>query len=435
MPVNGIRDENGKGTRTVEKRLFVVLSIAAMTFWGGTAAAQDAGVEDDPPAEETAPTAETPAPAGPQEPAATTPTTPAEDEAAVAPAEGEEEEEDGEGEKKKPFRRTFAGTSVYWNNDFTARSLDKNYDYTWNPNYTMGFGLSPVWNVSDDFKLSTDIGFQVELTNSDFSNKKNEAFFNDIPVNAGYSHTFKINEEVKFRTGLDLGLVLPTSRMSRYTTMYTALKVGTQATFVFPKVLEGLSLGWKPSFTKYFFESTTPRAAENPLDESPIPDTERAKSSTYQALAYDGYSINPTWKVSNGLNLRLGLVSTLSFAFGYTHNYIYKYAPTEFDTSDGGACTDPLGCTGPRDTGFNERGIFTQAFSYNLSYGLPAPLDMLSLSVGAVTATNQLAPNGQYRTPFFNRETVINFGINIDIDTIITAAQGGDTETETEEEE
>lgn len=415
----------------MEKRLFVVLAIAAVTIWAGTVLAQDSAGDDpqgeeqpeEQPAPEEPPAKETLAKAAPTKAA------PAE----VAPGEDKAAEEDEDGDKPKPFRRTFAGTSVYWNNDFTARSLDKEYDYSWNPNYTMGFGFSPVWNITGDLRLSTDIGFQVELTNSDFSNKKNEVFFNDVPVNLGYTRTFPINDDVKFRTGLDLGLMLPTSRMSRYTTMYTALKIGTQATFVFPNVLEGLSLGWKPSFTKYFFESQNPRPGENPLDGAPLPDTERASSATYQALAYSS-SINPTWRVSNGLNLRLGLVSTLSFGFGYTHNYTYKYAPTEFDTSDDGLCTDPEGCTGPRDTGHNERGIFSHAFTYNLGYGLPAPLDMLSLSLGALTATNQLAPDGQYQTPFFNRETVINFGISIDIDTLITAAQGRDTDAEPEEE-
>lgn len=412
----------------MEKRLLVVLFIAAMTFWNGTAAAQDGGVDDDPYAEE---------PAAPPPPTEEAPAIPAEEPSAApaeeAPAESAAEEEEEAG-KVKPFRRTFAGTSVYWNNDFTARSLDKNYDYTWNPNYTMGFGFAPVWNVSDDFSLSSDIGFQVELTNSDFSNKKNEVFFSDVPINANYAHAFTINDDVKFKTGLDLGLVLPTSRMSRYSTMYTALRIGTQATFIFPKVLEGLSLGWRPSFTKYFHESVNPRPDKNPLDASPIPDTERASSNSYQALAYDGEYMNPTWKVSNGLSLRLGLVSTLSFGFGYTHNYIYKYAPTEYDSSDDGTCTSPAGCTGPRDTGHNERGIFTQAFTYNLGYVLPEPLDMLSLSVGAVTATNQLAPDGQYRTPFFNRETVITFGLAIDIDTLVTSAQGGGSEGKEEEE-
>ena len=449
----------------MQKRLVIILWTTALLTSTGLAAAQEgdeeepeapalddpyataeeeqpAADEEEPAAEEEEPAAEEEEPAAEEEqPAAEEEEPPpAEEEEPAAeeeqPAAGEGEEEEGEEEDgEKPFRRTFAGTSLNWDNSFTARSLDKSYQYSYNPNYSMGFGLAPVWNISDEVSLSTSIGFDTELTNSDFSNKKRETFFRDIPVNLGYTHSFDVNDDVKFRTGLDGGVVLPTSRMSRYTTMYTSLKLGTQATFSFPNVLEGLSLGWKPGFTKYFHESVTPRPDANPLDETPIPDTERATSTRYQALAYDPYAINPTFSVANTLSLSLGLVSTLSFAFSYTHNYIYKYKPSGIGGSDDGICTDPQGCDDPRDTDHNERGIYSQSFSYMLSYGLPEPVQMISLNLGAITASNQLALSGEYRKPFFNRETVITFGLSLDIDGAIRAAQGKDEEDGQEEEE
>ncbi|MFO8074046.1 MAG: hypothetical protein R6V85_19475 [Polyangia bacterium] len=437
----------------MQKRLVIILWTTALLTSTGLAAAQEGdeeepeasalddpyatAEEEEPAAEEEEPAAEEEEPAAEEEePAAEEEEEPAAEEEEEPAAEEEGEEEEGEEEEgEKPFRRTFAGTSLSWDNSFTARSLDKSYQYSYNPNYTMGFGLAPVWNISDEVSLSTSIGFDTELTNSDFSNKKRETFFRDIPINLGYTHSFDVNDDVKFRTGLNGGAVLPTSRMSRYTTMYTSLKLGTQATFSFPNVLEGLSLGWRPSFTKYFHESVTPRPDANPLDETPIPDTERATSTRYQALAYDAYAINPTFSVANTLSLNIGLVSTLSFSFAYTHNYIYKYDPSDIGGTEDGFCTDPQGCDDPRDTGHNERGIYSQSFSYMLSYGLPEPVQMLSLNLGAVTASNQLAPSGQYRKPFFNRETVITFGLSLDIDGAIRAAQGKDDEEDGQEEE
>jgi len=351
----------------------------------------------------------------------------AEGAAAESDEEDEEGEEEGDEDKEKPFRRTFAGTSVYWDNEFTAVSLDKGHDYTWNPNYSMGFGFAPVWNVTDSFSLSTNIGFSVELTNSDFSNERNEVFFNDIPINGSYKYKVDINDDVKFGTGLNGGFLLPTSRMSRYVTLYTALTIGTNATFTFPKVLQGLSLGWKPSFTKFFHASENPKTAGNPLDESPIPDTEKASSVHYQTLAYSPGE-NPSWRLNNNLFISLGIWETLSFTFGYTHGYTYKYSATNraTDETEDDCIVDPMGCDSVRDTGHNERGIYSQSFSYSFGYTLPAPVHMVSLSLGALTATNQLAPDGQYRTPFFNRETVINFGVTIDIDTMVKAITGDD---------
>jgi hypothetical protein len=60
---------------------------------------------------------------------------------------------------------------------------------------------------------------------------------------------------------------------------------------------------------------------------------------------------------------------------------------------------------------------------------------MVAVSLGAETSTNQLAPDGQYRTPFFNRETLITFGIAIDIDSTVTAIQGGGEAAEEAEAE
>jgi hypothetical protein len=388
----------------------------------------------DKPAEEEPPAEEGEDEAAGEEAAAAAEEEPVDEAAEGAATEAEEGEEGEEGEAQKPFRRTFAGTAVYWDNSFTAVSLDKSHDYTWNPNYVMGFGFVPVWNVTSSFSLSSNIGFSVELTNSDFSNKRNEVFFNDIPINANYSYSVDINDDVMFGTGLNGGFVLPTSRMSRYITLYTALTVGTKATFTFPKVLQGLSLGWKPSFTKYFHASENAVADKNPLDESPIPDTEKATSDAYQALAYSPGE-NPSWRLSNNLFISLGIWETLSFTFGYTHGYTYKYSATNTGIEAEDECiTDPMGCDPVRDTGHNERGIYSQSFMYSFDYTLPSPVHMVGLSLGAVTATNQLAPDGQYRTPFFNRETVITFGVTVDIDTMVNAIQG-DEDEEGEDEE
>ncbi|MBW2277184.1 MAG: hypothetical protein JRF63_06810, partial [Deltaproteobacteria bacterium] len=262
--------------------------------------------EEEAPAEETPPAEPATDEAAGEEAAAAAEEAPVDAAAAgaekEAAEEGEgEESEEGDGEEgeapERPFRRTFAGTAFYWDNSFTAVSLDKSHDYAWNPNYVMGFGFVPVWNVTDSVSLSTALGFSVELTNSDFSNERNEVFFNDIPVNASYRYRADINDDVMFSTGLNGGFTLPTSRMSRYVTLYTALKIGTGATFIFPKVMQGLSLGWKPSFTKYFHASENPTKAGNPLDESPIPDTEKATSEHYQALAYSPGK-NPSWRLN-----------------------------------------------------------------------------------------------------------------------------------------
>ncbi len=420
------------------------------------AGAQEPSAEETPPAEE-APAAEetpapeeAPAPEGAAAEEAPVEETTAEEAATVesaaeeAPAEeasveetgeeaegneeDEEEEEGDEGDEEKPFRRPFAGSSFYWSNEFTAISLDKEHDYTYNPVYSMGFGVAPVWNVSPMFSLSTNIGFNTELTNSDFSNKRGEVFFGDIPIMGSFRYSVDVNDDVKFGTGLSLSVLIPTSKMSRYFTLYTALGVGTKAGFTFSKVLEGLTIAWKPKFTKFFHASENAVKEGNPLDESGIPESEKMTSEQYQSVLYGG-SENPSWSISNGLSINLNIVESLSFSFGYTHSYTYKYAATNAD-DDLGSESDPMGREGSviRDTGYSERGTYNNMFSYDLSYTLPEPAHMLTLSIGALTASNQLGPDGSYRTPFFNRETLITFGLSLDIDATVTAVRGEDEE-------
>ncbi|MCP4600590.1 MAG: hypothetical protein GY847_08675 [Proteobacteria bacterium] len=354
-------------------------------------------------------------------------------------------EEEKEPKKKEPFRRPFAGTSFFWNNEFTAISLDKSYEYTYNPVYSMSFGFKPVWAITDSISLSTKIDFSTELTNSDFSNKRGEVFFSDIPINGKYKYSININEDVKFGTGLNLGVQIPTSKLTRYATMYTALNLGTTAEFTFPKVLKGLTIGWKPGLTKYLHASENPMKEGNPLDESNIIEDERRDSQSSkegsQSVASDrfihdsrssdhvlalryGSGENPSWSVSNLLTIELELTKSTSFTFGYTHRYTYKYSATNTGDDIGGRY-DPLGPDAIRDTGHDERGFYYQTFLYDLSYTLPKPVHMLTLSLGAMTSTNQLGPDGRYHTPFFNRETFIQFGLSLDIDATASALQDG----------
>jgi hypothetical protein len=336
--------------------------------------------------------------------------------------DGEQEKDQAKSEET-PFQRPFAGTLVYWNNEFTAISLDKSHDYTWDPVYSMSFGVMPVWAPTPNTSLTTDIQLTTELTDSDYANKKGEVFLNDIPLTFKYKYKYKINDDVSFNTYLKLTAVAPTSKMAQYETLYTALGIGTRVGFTFPKVLAGLSISWDPHFFKYFHESANPKSDKNPLDESAIPETEKNTSVAYQSLAF-GDSENPSWAISNGLNLSLAFIDELSFAFGYKHTYVYKYSPSDKGQADDSSCVGlPQGCEGARDTGHNERGIYMQAFTYGLDY---TPWDVITFSLGATTASNQLGPNGQYRTPFFNRETTINFGISLDIDAMVSGLSGSD---------
>ncbi|MDD5307179.1 MAG: hypothetical protein PHU25_07645 [Deltaproteobacteria bacterium] len=400
----------------MEKRALMTVAVVATMCWASQVLAQETGGG-------TAGAGTAPAPAATTEPAPAQPATTA---TPASPTEASGEKAKGSKEKKEEeFVRPFAGTSIYWENSFSAISLDKEYDYTWNPVYEMGFGVRPVWAVTKSVSLSTDIGFSTELTNSDFSKEKHEVFFNDIPLNVRYRYRADINEDVNFNTGLKGGLLIPTSKMSQYTTLYTALSLGTKVGFTFPNVASGLSLSWDPSFKKYFHESATPKPEDNLLLD--IPPSEQQTSEQFQALAFsDGE--NPSWSIANGLNLSLNIVDQLTFAFGYAHTYIYTYAVSDVTTTDAESCrTTPKGCEDARNTGHNERGVYMQSFTYGLDY---TPWDVLTFSIGAITSSNQLGPDGQYRTPFFNRATMLTFGVSLDLDAMISSIEGSsDQET------
>ena len=330
--------------------------------------------------------------------------------------EADEKDEDEE----KPFQRPFAASSFFIENQFSAISLDKSHDYTYNPVDILSFGLQPKWAFAKGFNLSTEIAFDTELTNSDYANKRGEVFIRDVPFNVGYKHPIEINDDVKFSLGGGVGLLIPASKVSRYSTLYTSLSLKLSLGFSFPNVLKGLNIGWSPSFKKNFHESQNPKPEKNILDESGISPAEKLTSEAFQTLAFSG-GINPSWSVGNMINIGLSITESLSFSFTYGHSYIYKYAPSKIKS---GSETDPMGPNPARDTGYNERGIYSNMFVYDLSYTLPEPVHMLTPYINASTISNQLNEDGTYHTPFFNRQTMIGFGISLDIDKTVQAFQG-----------
>lgn len=313
----------------------------------------------------------------------------------------------------RAFESPYRGTAVSWTNELSVVSLDKSHDFTYNPAYFMSFHLAPRWHAGRFVTLGMDVGLFTELTDSDFADEQGEAFFEDIALGARYDAEVPMAEWVALEAGVFATWIVPASKTSEYFGLLSTIGGGARAALVFPAVLAGLELGYEPALMKHFYEDESALHAGNPFDEAGVPESLKLTSAGYQSLVWSG-AANPSWSLLTPLYLQIRFTADLAFRFGYTHTYVRLYDASDSPAGQGGL-HDPLGPDPIRDTGHDAHAIYLQAFDYRLSWRLPGALAPFEAWLGALTAGNELGPDGGFRTPFFNRETLIRFGLSLDL--------------------
>ncbi|MGC4117183.1 MAG: hypothetical protein QM765_22005 [Myxococcales bacterium] len=77
-------------------------------------------------------------------------------------------------------------TAIDYGHSFSAISLNKNAEPTYNPYYAHSLTITPVWHLWDDYLVAkVRLAMEQELTNSDDTTYKNEVVFNDMQIDLG----------------------------------------------------------------------------------------------------------------------------------------------------------------------------------------------------------------------------------------------------------
>ncbi|MCA9606663.1 MAG: hypothetical protein KC619_13755 [Myxococcales bacterium] len=175
-------------------------------------------VEEPPPVEETPTEAATTGLAAPAEGSDEGDT---DAEATEEAAEGEGEEESAESEPP-PWRNTFFN----YTNQFTTNSLWRGAQLSYNPVWQMLFSVVPRWYPGTGGFLRANLGFSLEVTDTDSNALNREPLLNDIVID--YSHPINLGDGFMLMPAARL--TIPVSRSSLAAQRY--LNLGGQLTAI-----------------------------------------------------------------------------------------------------------------------------------------------------------------------------------------------------------
>jgi hypothetical protein len=295
-------------------------------------------------------------------------------------------------EAKVPWR----GSAFIYRNSFSAFSLNRSAELTYNPYYAMSFSFNPRWWFGDHLYLAANLDLISELTESDITTYSNEILLSDLIVKAGYSKIYTI-PVVDIDISADLVFIAPTSKYSQARTMYLKLAPGMHLKRKFD-LLEGLTVGYVLRASKSFHKSTTAEL-ETPLIPGCI-----SSSGGCDAFLNTGV-LNSQFGLRHTLNLSLSLLDWLgaSLSFGQVIDWLY-----DIEADDPRISYQPQEATERRYAT-----LFEASFTFS-------PIDMLDLSLGYSVISPNLAPDSTYYNPLYNRYATIFIDMQINFDGLIS---------------
>jgi hypothetical protein len=314
--------------------------------------------------------------------------------------------------KKRPWRNT----RIVYENIFSAISLNKSHDQTWNPYYAQSLSLQPRYYVRDDLSLRLRLDVEVELTTSDSTDLNHEPLLSDLMLDANYMPDWLTIPVVDVRVSPSLRLAFPTSIVSRGRSMVMSIGPGVAFKRSFP-LLKGK--WFKQLFLTYAFR---PTLYLHEYAEASV-DVRTGCTNINRPECQHRGRRNRAWRLTNSLMAQVQVTDKLSagIMLFLMNDILYdldggseriQIAPENYD---GGS--SELEIESPSSE-INHRGA-TWAI-LDVSYDL---LDWLSLSVGVSTYYPHLAPDSDYEYFFFNRYTNFYFDVMIPIDRFVDQVQ------------
>lgn len=297
--------------------------------------------------------------------------------------------------KKSPWR----GTEFVYGNTFSALSLSRSSDLTYNPYYAMSWGFRLYWWFSKSFYVKASLDIDRELTESDITSSANEALLRDLVLKTGLSKVLRI-PVAKIDFSFDLDLTIPTSKASQARTLVLGIGPGVRLSRRF-KVLKGLTLGYNMRWTVNLHRYTTGEL-ESPLI------TGCSGAAGCDSLLSTGRR-NAIVRLSHFADLSIQFMKWFGFsvAVGQYIDWLHGLGDTEEEVT--------LRVIEPE----NQR--FVTFFDLQLSF---RPTKMLEIVVGYASLHPQRAPDSTHYSPFFNRYATLYLNLKFKIDEFIALFKG-----------
>lgn len=284
---------------------------------------------------------------------------------------------------KSPIRGSFINIA----NAVSINTLDRDEQLTYNPLYTISTTANMRYWLNDQINLRLGVGFSRELTNNDFTTRRDEIVLNDTTLGVG-AFLWKI-PVVNVLTIASLDLRFPTGPFSQAQT----LRVAVQPRVILFKQfsgLAGLNMTFVTGFNDQFFKYTT-ASADGPGRFCPgaalgcDPTDTGVRNTRMRLVNAFAMGLQPTsWVGASG-------------SVAVLHDYLYPAADQQSEAFA------PL----------EEQNTRT-FMAYNLEVFF-IPMSAFQIAIGASTFGAQRAPNGDNRTPFFNLNTNLVAELRINV--------------------
>ncbi|KYF68763.1 hypothetical protein BE15_25025 [Sorangium cellulosum] len=326
-------------------------------------------------------------------------------------------------EEEEETTLRWRGTTFTWNQGGSTTLLGVGGEYT--PAiqvYGWDFTLRPNYYVldrpRDKVSVSADIGWIVELTNSDITTDYREPQLKDVALNARYSREIwesggANRGEYKTDAAMRLRVTLPTSPASWNSGKYFTLGLGPQ---LIQKVkllgskadgLNHVTATLGVTYAHLFAESYTPvnDSLRRPR-QAPSGEVALDEQLTGWSFAMD--------RLTTSLELNLPLYKDLSMAtsFGLLSDFKHEF---------GEGCVEILGGCAPYDGSGGTTYVPQTAFNVSLSYPV---YEVVGLTLGYNNTNRQIGPDGRRRNFFYSPEAQFYLDITANLDVIYSKVTG-----------
>ena len=302
------------------------------------------------------------------------------EEVVLADEEGEEEA----GSLIAPFSLSFSLTNTVsmgalFRDSFTVT----NYDVL-----SFGFGASYATPV-DSLSLSLSAGFSKYLTEAGGSVQQREGRFGDMRLSARYGSIFRDEEFTGINLSGSISGSIPTSEMSQFTNLRTAISTGIGLSRSFGN----LSISYGFSFKKNFHRDTTVVAD---LDSYQLDVLSRDGGNEFisEAQVALDTGVLSSYSFSNSLSLSYGWFTGFSTSLSFSFVDSFTYDNGTITAND--EFTSPNAVVG-RGHSQGMSGSISASYSF---------LDYFGASVSVSTSQQpRTADNQSIRFPFWDLET------------------------------
>ncbi|MBL8912172.1 MAG: hypothetical protein JNM17_15885 [Archangium sp.] len=306
----------------------------------------------------------------------------------------------GSGSSSSGSQLPFHGTAVSYGHQLTADNPTPEV-----VGWSHRIGLMPEYHFNKVAFFRARLYLSQEFTPSDSTNTLHEIELSDLWVDAVWTGFKEKNTGI--RIAGDLRTTFPTSKFSQGVSRLFTLGPSANVSRSF-NVLGGLSLIYSGRFTWRFNRFTTRQndggfiinCGGFALPEACI------DGNTGRRVAQADIIHGPT--ISFSPHARLNISGT----FLLQHGFLPRLSPADAELA---AQVPSLNAP---STNPNDYVAHFAAFSVGVTY---TPWDPVSLTLGAFTFSPQLAGDGKYIFPLFNRNTVVSLDATFDIEAAVSS--------------